>query len=65
MILSLMLAQAAPTAEEIARVGQGKIEGGWGYIWAAYFVAFGGLALYAVFLWYRIHKHKNPLKENP
>ena len=29
---------------------QGVIEGGWGYVWAAYLVTWTGLALYGLYL---------------
>jgi len=63
--LPLLLAQAAQVAPEAARVGVGRIQGGWGYVWTSYGIAFGGIALYAVSLWLRIRKHQAAAKENP
>jgi len=37
----------------LAAVGEGRIQGGWEYVWASYAIAWGGLALYAVSLWAR------------
>ena len=37
----------------LAEVGQGRIQGGWGYIWSSYAIAWGSLALYALSLWLR------------
>ncbi len=45
-----LLAQAAQPAY---RVGSGRIVGGWAYVWAAYGIAWGALALYALSLWLR------------
>lgn len=46
----LLLAQASDAA---ARVGAGRIQGGWEFIWAAYAIAYGSLALYGLSLWWR------------
>ena len=37
----------------LAQVGQGRIQGGWGYIWSSYAIAWGSLGLYALSLWLR------------
>lgn len=37
----------------LADVGQGRIQGGWGYIWSSYGIAWASLALYALSLWLR------------
>jgi hypothetical protein len=37
----------------LAAVGEGRIEGGWEYVKAAYGIAWTGLSLYAVSLWAR------------
>ncbi|HEX8537636.1 hypothetical protein [Cystobacter fuscus] len=37
----------------LAEVGVGRIQGGWGYIWSSYAIAWGSLALYALSLWLR------------
>jgi hypothetical protein len=45
-----LLAQAADAA---ARVGSGRIVGGWGYVWVSYAIAYGSMGLYALSLWVR------------
>jgi hypothetical protein len=50
-ILSLPLAQLGTQAAET--VGRGRIEGGWGYVWASYAITWGALAGYGLFLWLR------------
>lgn len=47
----LLVAQA--TADAAARVGVGRIVGGWGYVWACYGIAYGTMAAYALSLWVR------------
>jgi hypothetical protein len=37
----------------LAQVGEGRIRGGWGYIWSSYGIAWGSLALYGLSLWLR------------
>ena len=37
----------------LAQVGAGRIQGGWGYIWSSYAIAWGSLALYGLSLWLR------------
>jgi hypothetical protein len=37
----------------LAAVGEGRIQGGWEYVKAAYAICWTGLALYAVSLWAR------------
>jgi hypothetical protein len=49
--LLLSLAQLGVRAAE--SVGRGRIEGGWGYVWAAYAITWGALAGYGLFLWFR------------
>jgi hypothetical protein len=49
--LMLALGQAGSRAAE--SVGRGRIEGGWGYVWAAYAITWGALAGYGLFLWFR------------
>jgi hypothetical protein len=46
-----VLAQVGSRAAE--SVGRGHIEGGWGYVWAAYAITWGALAGYGLFLWFR------------
>lgn len=46
----LLLSQVADAAE---RVGVGRIQGGWEFIWASYAVAYGSMVLYALSLWWR------------
>jgi hypothetical protein len=38
-------------ASEAARVGSGRIQGGWEYVWTSYGVTWAALALYAFSLW--------------
>ncbi len=37
----------------LAAVGEGRIRGGWEYVWASYGIAWGGIVLYALSLWRR------------
>jgi uncharacterized membrane protein YedE/YeeE len=37
----------------LAQVGAGRIQGGWEYVWTAYGIAYGVLALYSLSLWLR------------
>lgn len=46
----MLLAQVTDAAE---RVGSGRIQGGWEFVWASYAIAYGSLALYALSLWWR------------
>ena len=46
--VQLLLAQASPYT-----VGSGRIQGGWGYVWASYGLTWGGVVLYALTLWLR------------
>lgn len=45
------LLQAATEAG--ARVGAGRIQGGWGYVWTSYGIAWSALSAYALNLWLR------------
>jgi hypothetical protein len=36
-------------------VTPGVIEGGWGFVWAAYVVTWAGLALYGIYLYRQRH----------
>jgi hypothetical protein len=40
----------------LGAVGEGRIRGGWEYVWAAYGIAWTGLALYAISLWVRLRR---------
>jgi hypothetical protein len=40
-------------AAQALYVGSGRIRGGWGYVWSAYGIAWGGISLYALSLWLR------------
>lgn len=42
-----------PTMMLLAQVGSGRIQGGWGYVWACYAVTIATLVLYALSLWVR------------
>lgn len=49
-----LLAQAAPqVADAAARVGVGRIVGGWEYVYSGYGIAYAAMAGYAVYLWVR------------
>lgn len=37
----------------LAAVGEGRIQGGWEYVRAAYGIAWTGMTLYAISLWVR------------
>lgn len=49
----VVLAQAAA-----GEVGSGRIQGGWGYVWASYGITWGAFALYSLSLWLRRPKTK-------
>lgn len=40
-------------AERAQQAGAGRIQGGWGYVWASYAITWGSLALYSLSLWWR------------
>jgi CcmD family protein len=40
----------------LGAVGEGRIRGGWEYVWAAYGIAWTGLGLYALSLWRRLRR---------
>ena len=44
----------------LAQVGSGRIQGGWGYVWTSYAIAYGALALYSLSLWLRRPKQAAP-----
>jgi|GEM_PF-342073 len=48
-----MFAALDTTTALLAQVGVGRIQGGWGYIWSSYAIAWGSLALYGLSLWMR------------
>jgi len=48
----MLLAQVAA-----GEVGSGRIQGGWGYVWASYGITWGALTLYALSLWLRRPKN--------
>jgi hypothetical protein len=39
--------------EAASKVGSGRIQGGWEFIWAAYGITWAALSLYALSLWLR------------
>ena len=43
----------ADVADAATRVGSGRIQGGWGFVWASYAIAYGSMALYGLSLWLR------------
>jgi hypothetical protein len=49
----MVLAQTAA-----GEVGSGRIQGGWGYVWASYGITWGAFALYSLSLWLRRPKTK-------
>jgi hypothetical protein len=49
-ILLLLAQQAADPAH---RVGSGRIQGGWEYVWAAYAITWAAIVLYTISLWLR------------
>jgi hypothetical protein len=54
LLLPLLLGQAtAEHVEQMSKVGEGRITGGWEYVWACYVIAWAGIALYAASLWAR------------
>ena len=55
--LVLLLAQQA--SDPAHRVGAGRIEGGWEYIWASYANFWSAIILYTLFLWLR-RTERNP-----
>jgi|CXWL01.1.fsa_nt_gi hypothetical protein len=40
-------------ADQAARVGVGRIQGGWEYVYACHVISWVGIALYSVSLWAR------------
>ena len=44
----------------LAAVGEGRIQGGWEYVKAAYAICWTGLSLYAVSLWIRSRRSETP-----
>ena len=46
--------EVVAAAPEAARVGSGRIQGGWGYVWTCYGVTWGALVLYSLSLWRRV-----------
>lgn len=57
----LMAAESAATA---ARPVVGRIQGGWGYVWASYGITWGVLAAYGLSLWLR-RPRATSTKETP
>ena len=56
-IASTLAAVVQGAAEGASRVGAGRIQGGWGYVWTSYGITWAALSLYAVNLWLR---HRRP-----
>ncbi len=54
----MLLAQAAP-----GQVGSGRIQGGWGYVWACYGITVAMLLLYSLSLWVRRPRASSDAKE--
>ncbi len=58
------LAELAVLAQAAAgEVGSGRIQGGWGYVWASYGITWGAIALYSLSLWLRRPKTSPGMKE--
>jgi len=51
-ILPLFLL-AQTVSDPASRVGSGRIQGGWEYVWACYAIAWGAIILYTFSLWLR------------
>jgi len=60
-----LLPVLAQVGNEAARVGQGRIQGGWGYVWTCYALTWAGIGLYGLSLWMRIRKQQLSAKETP
>ncbi|HLT30099.1 MAG TPA: hypothetical protein VK013_08645 [Myxococcaceae bacterium] len=58
----MLLAQVADAAE---RVGSGRIQGGWEFVWASYAIAYLSMALYALSLWWRRPGRAGRSEEKP
>ena len=56
---ALILLLAQQPSDPIYRVGSGRIQGGWEYVWASYAITWGALILYTLFLWLR-RPERNP-----
>lgn len=57
------LSELALVAQAAAgEVGSGRIQGGWGYVWASYGIAWGSIALYSLSLWVRRPKASRAVK---
>jgi hypothetical protein len=52
-LMLLMFLVALQTSDPISRVGSGRIQGGWEYVWVSYAIAWGAIILYTFFLWLR------------
>jgi hypothetical protein len=71
--LAVSLASAVSLAQDAApqhpqgieKVPMGVVSGGWGYVYASYGVALGGLLLYAVSLWTRRPSAQQPQGDLP
>lgn len=53
MKLAWLLVMAQQASDPASRVGSGRIQGGWEYVWAAYAITWGAIILYTLFLWRR------------
>ena len=51
--VALVLVAQAGGVTPAGDVGSGKIEGGWGYVWAAWLITWAVIVIYALFLWSR------------
>lgn len=48
-----MLLAASQVSSPASRVGSGRIQGGWEYVWACYAIAWAAIILYTLSLWLR------------
>jgi hypothetical protein len=65
MLPATLLPVLAQLGNEASRVGAGRIQGGWEYVWTSYAIAWAGIALYGLSLWMRFRKQQLAAKENP
>lgn len=52
-LLSSLILAAGQLSDPATRVGSGRIQGGWEYVWACYAIAWGAIILYTLSLWLR------------
>ena len=52
----MLLHSLVSLLEAQSRVGAGRIQGGWGYVWTSYGITWAALALYGLHLWLRMRR---------